>query len=241
MADTIEVTRYLCKRFGQEKIHLMGHSFGTFIGLYAVKRQPDLYHSYIGIAQIVKQFDSEKIAYRYIIERYKEKGNDRMIKRMEKYNLSSMDTISLDYAVFRDGPMHHLGIGTMHDMKSVISGIFLPVMKFSEYNFSEKINFWKAKSFILNKTNLWETMMATDIAKEIKSLDIPVYFMHGIYDYTVNYLLTKEYYETLETPLKGFYTFEQSAHSPVFEEPEKFMKILLEDVLPENNNNADKH
>jgi pimeloyl-ACP methyl ester carboxylesterase len=83
-------------------------------------------------------------------------------------------------------------------------------------------------------------MVAADFTKEIKSMDIPIYFMHGIYDYTVNYSLTKEYYKTLEAPLKGFYTFEQSSHSPIFEEPEKFTKILLEDVLPGNNNNADK-
>jgi pimeloyl-ACP methyl ester carboxylesterase len=199
-----------------------------------------LYHAYIAVAQIAKQLISEKMAYEYIIEHYKNNGNNGMVKKMEKYNIASMDTIPLDYAVFRDKPMHDLGIGTMHNMKSVISGIFFPVMNFSGYTFFEKINFWKAKSFLLNKTNLWETMIAADFTKEIKSIAVPIYFMHGIYDYTVNYSLTKEYYKTLETPLKGFYTFEQSSHSPIFEEPEKFIKILLEDVVLENNNNADK-
>jgi pimeloyl-ACP methyl ester carboxylesterase len=237
--DTIEVTGYLRKRFGREKIYLMGHSFGTLIGLYAIKQRPCLYCAYIGIAQVVNQFISEKIAYDYIIKQYKDKGNSGMIKRMERYNIPSMNTIPLDYAAFRDKPMHDLGIGTMRNMKSVINGIFFPIMNFSGYTFLEKINLWRAKSFLLNKTNLWETMIATDISKEIVSLDIPVYLMHGIYDYTVNYSLTKSYYKTLKTPLKGFYSFEQSAHSPVFEEPGRFMKILSEDVLSGNNNNAD--
>jgi hypothetical protein len=30
--------------------------------------------------------------------------------------------------------------------------------------------------------------------------------------------------------VKGFYTFQHSAHSPLFEEPEKTCKILREDV-----------
>jgi pimeloyl-ACP methyl ester carboxylesterase len=134
--------------------------------------------------------------------------------------------------------MHELGIGTMHKMKSVITGIFLPIMQNGEYAFSERINIWKAKSICLRKSNLWD-MSTIDLSREITSIEIPVYFMHGIYDYTVNYSLTKEYYEKLDSPLKGFYTFEHSAHSPIFEEPEKVNKILLEDVINGTNNNKD--
>jgi hypothetical protein len=39
--------------------------------------------------------------------------------------------------------------------------------------------------------------------------------------------------------LKGFYTFEQSAHSPMFEEPEKTVRVLREDVLAGANSLAD--
>jgi hypothetical protein len=52
----------------------------------------------------------------------------------------------------------------------------------------------------------------------VTELDLPVYFFHGIYDYTVSYTEAKSYFERLKTPLKGFYTFEQSAHSPLHEE-----------------------
>ena len=51
------------------------------------------------------------------------------------------------------------------------------------------------------------------------------------YDYTVTYSETKEYIARLRAPVKGFYTFERSAHSPVYEEPEKTRQILREDVL----------
>ncbi len=73
----------------------------------------------------------------------------------------------------------------------------------------------------------------------VVELDLPVYFLSGIYDYTVNYNLTKDYFEKLQAPLKGFYTFEQSAHSPMFEEPGKMQRILREDVLAGANSLAD--
>ena len=75
-------------------------------------------------------------------------------------------------------------------------------------------------------------MIATDLTVKVAKLDIPVYFFHGIFDYTVTYSLSKDYYQKLQAPEKRFYTFEHSAHSPIFEEPDK-MKRILENVLAE--------
>jgi pimeloyl-ACP methyl ester carboxylesterase len=82
-------------------------------------------------------------------------------------------------------------------------------------------------------------MISTDLAKEVATLDIPAYFFHGIYDYTVSHNLAMEYFKMLKAPLKGFYTFEKSAHSPLFEEPKKMQYILQEDVLSGGNKLAD--
>ena len=87
--------------------------------------------------------------------------------------------------------------------------------------------------------SLWDEMLATDLSKQVPELAIPVYFFEGIYDYTCSYTLAKDYFEKLKAPIKGFYTFEQSAHSPLFEEPEKMLKILREDVLAGENSLAD--
>ncbi len=70
-------------------------------------------------------------------------------------------------------------------------------------------------------------------------LELPVYFLQGVYDYTCSYPLAKSYFEQLKAPVKGFYTFEQSAHSPMFEEPEKTLHILQQDILEGANSLAD--
>jgi len=125
--------------------------------------------------------------------------------------------------------MHSLGIGTTHDMKSVITGIFLPSLQSREYTLGEKINMWRGK-FCSGASILWDTMLATDLSQQVPEFDVPVYFFHGLYDYTCSYSEARSYFEQLKAPVKGFYTFEQSAHSPIFEEPEKVQKILQEDV-----------
>ena len=82
--DTIAVARYLCQRFGVEKVHLMGHSWGSFIGLQAAARAPDLFHSYIGMAQVTHQIASEQEAYSFMLEAYRERGAHRMVRRLER-------------------------------------------------------------------------------------------------------------------------------------------------------------
>jgi pimeloyl-ACP methyl ester carboxylesterase len=178
--DTVEIANYLRNRFKQDKIYLMGHSWGTLIGLKTIKKTPELFYAYIGIAQVVNQLKSEKLAYEYMIEKYKQLDNERMVKKLEKFNLPPLDAIPIDYVPFRDKPMHELGIGSMHKMKSVISVIFIPIIINNEYTFSERINIWKTKSICLKKTDLWETISKTDLSAEIDSIDTPIYFFHGI-------------------------------------------------------------
>ena len=103
----------------------------------------------------------------------------------------------------------------------------------------EKIDLWHGKASS-GVSVLWSTMLATDLSQQMPELDLPVYFLEGIYDYTCSYTEAKAYFEKLQAPVKGFYTFEQSAHSPFFEEPEKTQKILLEDVLVGTNTLADR-
>jgi pimeloyl-ACP methyl ester carboxylesterase len=235
--DTLEVTNYLRKRFGQDKIYLMGHSGGSFIGILAAARAPELYHAYIGVAQMAYQLESERLAYEYSLEQFAANGNRRMLQKLEDTPVTGKDPLPVGWLSLRDTAMHSLGIGTTHDIKSVITGIFLPSWQFREYTLGEKLNLWRGKFFSQNI--LRDKMFATDLTAQVTELDLPVYFFHGRYDYTVSYPQAKSYFEKLKAPIKGFYTFEQSAHSPMFEEPEKMQEILLEDVLAGTNNLAD--
>ena len=240
ISDTLEVTNYLRERFGKEKIYLMAHSWGSYIGIQAAAREPELYYAYIGMGQISYQIQSEQLAYEYALEQYKKNGNMNMVQRLESAPPTMTVPLPAAYEALRDEYMHGVGIGTTHDMKSVVTGIFLPSWQFREYTLGEKVNLWRGK-FLSRSRNfsLWDKMQATDLTKQVTELEIPVYFFEGKYDYTCAYPLAKDYFEKLKAPVKGFYTFEQSAHTPLFEEPEKMQKILQEDVLAGVNNLAD--
>jgi pimeloyl-ACP methyl ester carboxylesterase len=238
ISDTLAVTNYLRLRFGKKKIYLMGHSGGTFIGIHAAARAPELYHAYIGVAQMSNQLESERLAHEYMLERYRESGNNKMVRKLEKAPVTIMGGMTDAYLALRDGAMHRLGIGTTHDMDSVLSGIFIPSLLSRDYTLIEKLNTWRAKAKS-GMALLADDMLATDLGQEVTELSVPVYFLEGIHDYTCSYTLAKEYFRQLKAPIKGFYTFEQSAHSPLFEEPEKMFRILHEDIVLGQNNLAD--
>jgi pimeloyl-ACP methyl ester carboxylesterase len=227
--DTLAVTDYLRERFGKEKIYLLAHSGGSFVGLQAAARAPELYHAYIGMGQMVWQIKSEQLACEYMLPKLKENGNARLARILDENPVALTVPLPPAYAAVRDQAMHTLGVGTTREMKSVVNGVFLPSWQFREYTLGEKINLWRGKLF--SHAILWDEMIATDLTRKVTELKIPVYFLHGAYDYTCSYALAKDYFERLKAPVKGFYTFEQSAHSPIFEEPAKMRRILREDVL----------
>lgn len=233
ISDAIEVTNYLGKRFGQEKIYLMGHSWGSLIGIQTAAKAPELYHAYIGVAQVSRQNESEKLGYNYMIEQYISAGNKKMAGKLKDHPVLLSEAAMIPYfkSALRDRTMHELGVGTMHDMKSVITGVFIPVMLCKAYSLREKINIWRAKLFLRNETNLIGQLFSSDLTASVAKLEIPAYFFSGIFDYTVNYNLSKTYMESLHAPVKGFYTFSRSAHCPMHEEPEKFVGIMVGDVL----------
>jgi pimeloyl-ACP methyl ester carboxylesterase len=134
--------------------------------------------------------------------------------------------------------MHRLGVGTTRDMTSVITGIFLPSLRFDGYTITEKINLWRGRSFS-RQFGLWDQMLATDLTTQVTRLSLPAYFLHGLHDWTVNYTETKSYVERLDAPTAGFYTFEHSADSPVLEEPARTGRILRHDVLAGTTHLAD--
>ncbi|MGB5823828.1 MAG: alpha/beta hydrolase [Proteocatella sp.] len=240
LCDVVAVTEYLKERFSQEKIYLMGHSFGTFIGIQAAYQHPELFHAYIAMSQLTNQRESEKIAYQFMTEQYRLAGNSKMVKEFENHQISSSAEAYQKYfsSSLRDNAMHNLGIGTTMKMNSVITGIFLPSLRCTVYTPIERINIWRSKVFISSSPVALERTLFNTF-DEISSLDIPVYFFGGIYDYTCCYSLQKKYYEFIKAPIKGFYSFDNSAHSPLFEEPAKAIEIFKKDVLKGNNSLSD--
>ncbi len=225
--DTLYVTEYLKERFDQEKIYIMGHSFGTYIALNTVDRHPENYTAYLAMSQNCDQHRSELMAYDYMRARYEEAGDSSMVAKFDECKIreSEEDYRKYTNSGLRDKAMHSLGVGTTSDMDNVITDLFFPSLRLAAYTPLERINIWRGKaasgSFAVHNEsrsfNAFET---------VPEVEIPIYFFAGENDMTCCTSLQKEYFEAVKAPHKEFFLYEGCAHSPIYEDGEKTRGIL---------------
>ncbi|MHB9296580.1 hypothetical protein PilKf_02353 [Pillotina sp. SPG140] len=229
VSDTADITNYLRNTFGQDKIFLIGHSWGSFLGMHVIQKYSEMFRAYIGSGQVSNQFESEKIAYDYMIEQARNIGDRSLEKSLSKFSITDLNSLSFDYMMVRTSGMNKLGIGNMHREGFMRKWVF-DVLTCREYKFWEKINGWIiGRNYAFN--HLWPIVPAIDLNTSIPMTEVPVFIIQGKYDYQVSTTLAEQYFENLNAPYKQFYIFENSAHSPCFEEPELFMRIMIDDIL----------
>jgi len=222
--DTRQITEYLKQRFKKEKIYLMGHSWGSFLGIKTIEKYPSNYLAYIGIGQVTNQLESEKLAYDYMLQYAIEVKDGSAIRKLKQFNRDSPNFPDKSYMdTVRSQLMNKYGIGIMHENFSM-AGLIKNAIFFKGYTFAEIVKFIRGMPFSVK--HLWDNVISDNLFESSISFQVPIHITHGKYDYQVSYVLAREYFEKIEAPHKSFFTFDKSAHSPNCEEPEKFVQIV---------------
>ncbi len=226
ISDTRELSEYLSDRFNQEKIFLMGHSWGSVLGILTVHQNPERYHAFFGIGQVCHQFKGEQISYNWALDQAVARNDTKGIQALKNLNFPD-STASVDkwveYLMKERSFVNRYGGGTTRETSGMLPLVKI-VMNSGIYTLSEKLSFMKSNMFSLE--TMWLDVINTNLFNEIDSISVPVYIFQGTYDYTTPYPLAEEFYHQLKAPQKGFYAFENSAHSPIMEEPKNFNSIL---------------
>lgn len=220
VTDTVELVKYLLGRFNQEKIFLVGHSWGTVLGLLTVKKAPDLIHAYIGIGQVVNMKDGEKISYDYTINKAKDLKNKKALKELSKveFNPNDLQYLDIQRKWLTKFGGSFIGV-TMYNL------IYSNMLFAKEYTIKDWMSYMKAGKFSLD--SLWQELMEVNFLETISELEVPVWFLAGKHDYQTPFQLVEQYFNTLECPKKELVWFENSGHLLNYEETDKFNEVCL--------------
>jgi len=222
--DGYALTEYLKERFSQEKIYLVGESWGSALGIFLVDKHPESYHALIGTGQMVDFAETERMDYEKALEIAQSKGDTALIERLiangkPPYygkDVTWKSALYLNYlsAYMASNPkIHNPGYNTFRDICS------------SEYGLLDKINFFRG---IVNTFNhVCQQLYTIDMRKDYTKLEVPVYFFLGRHDVNAPTVLAEEYMRILDVPDKRIVWFEHSGHDPWINEPEKFVKEVL--------------
>ncbi|PQP80763.1 alpha/beta hydrolase [Paenibacillus sp. PCH8] len=218
--DLIVLSDYVSKELNQEKVILIGHSFGTYIGMKAAAKAPAQFHAYIGIGQMANTFQSELESLAYTLEQAKQAGNTEDVQKLELVRDSIQQGTGLTPRMLlqKYGGAARL----INENRDYITGfLFNP-----EYNGLDMIRFYSA--VFGSQDILVREALDQNLPDRVNHLEIPTYFVMGKYDYMTTANAARDYFDVFDAPIKDFVVFDESAHYPQFEEKEKFVKWLNE-------------
>ena len=233
VADTIELTDYLRERFDEEKIYLIGESYGTLLGVLTVQQRPDLYHAWIASGQMVDIRETDRRLYHRLLEYAEEHQLTGLAAQMKAYGEPPYEDIPFAngtvmgyYEALYDPytpPRAYIERGTEANLG--------PMNLFSaEYNLVDRINV--LRGLIDMFTIMYPQLQQIDFRQDVRELEVPVYILDGAAEVSARRDLTLEWFELLEAPEKQLFTFENAAHSVAFEQFQELDRILNEVILP---------
>lgn len=208
LADTHQLSELLRERFAQERIYLVGHSWGSYLGLLAAERRSDLYWAFIGTGQMAgseQQVRASRLA--WLARVAAETDDEKLAAR-----IADPDCRVTEDDLFRYGGEL---VGAHSFLPVLATGLRAP-----EYTLIDAWNVKRGNDFV--HRNMKMDVEPRPLEGEIEELPIPVFFFLGRHDYNTPSDLAADYLERLRAPLKRVVWFERSAHFPFWEEPDKF-------------------
>lgn len=228
-SDTAEVVRYLQEHLHKKKVIVVGHSWGSVLGVALAQQHPEWLYAYVGVGQFVSSRRNEEDGYRYAVEQAKASGNVTAEKELEAIapypgdvNQLGFDKIGVERKwlttfggvvngrqdqSFEDGVSMLSPAYTLHDMDAADEGTMFSV------------------------AHLIRALLNVDYTTTT-NFKCPVFVFAGRHDYATSHELAHEWFTQVKAPAKGFVWFENSGHLVPEEEPGRFLHHLVTDVRP---------
>lgn len=228
VSDTIELTEQLRHEFGPRPVILLGHSWGSLVGVLAAQRRPELFAAFVSTGQIARFAEGQSVAHQFALVEATRRGNAGAVEALTALP-----------------PAPYLGPeGMKHWMVCVRwisefgavwhqSEVFRPVpwmINSPEYSWPEKLRFTKAAT--TSFARFYDDLLRADLSASCPKLDVPVFVAAGRFDQMAPTQIAQRFFDALDAPQKAWMWFENSAHFPQWEEPEAFHRMLVETVVP---------
>lgn len=230
LEDVDALSTYLKDKLKVRKILLVGHSWGSRLGMLAVQKYPGHFSAFIGTGLEVAAADGELQSYRYALAKAKELKNQELVSLLESIG----EPKGGDYRTMYDSPegfsMQKFALLELN--KQIYDGftiedLYANFQNSSEYTAAEKENYLKSAEFtnqhIMNDVDFNNF----DLRMQVPQVNVPVFFITGKYDYINPEPLARQYYNVLKTPQKEYILFENSGHDPAWEEPQRYHTELV--------------
>lgn len=225
--DTLELTNILRERFGQEKIFLYGHSWGSGLGFEVLEVNPEPYYAYFASGVRVTWNSSQEISYQNLLDFARQENDTKAIEALEA--IQPFDPANTEHLQVKGEYLSHFLVGDFHTpgleeawLNHVLKG------NSSEYPKSTIRPTLAGKELTDGTLGVEIMTVGYDLTTDFPDSPIPVHFFQGRYDYECPGELVEAYYNILEAPDKSFTWFENSAHDIYYDEANAFNQLVIQ-------------
>ncbi|HVO98375.1 MAG TPA: alpha/beta hydrolase [Bryobacteraceae bacterium] len=224
--DGIEVSEFLSRHLHKEKIILLGHSWGSILGVHIVKQRPDLFYAYVGTGQAADMKKSIQAAQAYTLEKARAAGNRDAVKELESVGPPPYRSKEQAAVFFKWN-----GEYEVESDRAALMNTGRLIFGAPNYSLWDMYN--RYRGFMQIPTwRLYQEMLTTDLASLGIDFKVPVYFFQGAEDELTVTAITRQYFEAIDAPHKEMVLFEGAGHFAVWSMPDKFLQELDARVRP---------
>jgi pimeloyl-ACP methyl ester carboxylesterase len=221
--DGVELAELLPKRLQKDKIVLVGHSWGSILGVFMAKARPELFYAFVGTGQVADPLRNYAVAYAALIERASREGNSRALRELQEVGPPP-------YADRKGFAVQRKWSNLFEGADAFLASTLGFALAAPGYSLGD-INDWfegqnvSAEHLVPQTSVLDPKLLAGDFA-------VPLFVIQGAEDFTTPAGLAKIYVNSLHAPRKAFATIEGAGHFAVFTKPDVFLQELRARVLP---------
>jgi pimeloyl-ACP methyl ester carboxylesterase len=229
IADAEEMAAWVRRELGKDKIFVLGHSWGSFLGLQLAERHPEWLYAYIGVCQLIDGPESERRGWRFAMDAARRDGNADAVRELESiapYGAAGRAIPMKDIYVERKWVGYYGGVMAYRRDNSADSDL---AQLSPDYSDPEIVHIWDGNKFAT--PYLLPEVVALDLTKTNK-LAIPLILFEGRQDRNVNSEVAATWFDAVKAPDKQLVWFEHSGHMPMTEEPGKFLLSLVRYARP---------
>ncbi|HEY2465365.1 MAG TPA: alpha/beta hydrolase [Steroidobacteraceae bacterium] len=227
-ADAEELIEWLRHTYGKGKIFLMGHSWGSVLGVKVAQHHPEWLYAYIGVGQVVNGTRNEAVGYQQTLLRAESVGNRSAIRELKSIAPYPEPDGRIPLSKTQIERKWDVALGGMVYGKAKDDAALTWALSpdYSRYDIES------TQRGELSSVVILLPQIASVNFDDIAEFKCPVFFFAGADDRTTPESVAEEFYNRIQAPQKKFFKIERAAHYVVNEAPGEVLMDLVQHVRP---------